>query len=145
VSRSSYSARTAAVAALLALAIAGCGGGSKRPAVFKTSGKITYRNQPAGGAFVVLHPKHSACPDAPRPTAHVRPDGTFEATTFDTADGAPAGEYVVTVQWRKLVKQNGEWTPGADLIPARYASPQTSDLTIRIAAGDNNLPPITLR
>ena len=71
-------------------------------------------------------------------------DGTFEPTTFDTADGAPAGEYVVTIEWRKLVNDRGEWTPGPNLLPAKYGDPSKSDVVVKIAAGQNDLPPIAL-
>ncbi|HZN33350.1 MAG TPA: hypothetical protein VFB80_06000 [Pirellulaceae bacterium] len=139
-----FKLRCCSLIALALPALAGCGNEAQRTPVFKTVGSITFRNQPAVGAFVVLHPK-GATAGTPRPTAHVKADGTFEATTFETADGAPLGEYIVTVQRRKLVKQNGDWTPGPNLIPDRYADPATSHLTIRIAEGENNLEPIVLR
>ena len=139
-------AALSAIVALGSLALAGCGGsGPDRIPVFKTSGRITFKNQPANGAFLVLHPKNVAIPNAPRPTAHVKADGTFEPTTFDTADGAPAGEYVVTVEWRKLVNDRGEWVPGPNLLPAKYSDPAKSDVIVKIAAGQNDLPAIVLR
>jgi hypothetical protein len=113
--------------------------------VFKTAGTITFHGQPPAGALVVLHPQGAAGPDAPRPIAHVQADGSFAATTFDTADGAPAGEYVVTVEWQKLVNVRGEWQPGPNLLPARYASPATSDVIVRVVEGSNELAPIVLR
>ena len=135
-----------AIVALGCLALAGCGGGGPdRIPVFKTAGRITFKNQPASGAFLVLHPKNVATPNAPRPTAHVQADGTFQPTTFDSADGAPAGEYVVTVEWRKLVNDRGEWVPGPNLLPAKYSDPARSDVIVKIAAGQNDLPPIALR
>jgi hypothetical protein len=132
--------------ALASLILAGCGGqGPDRVPVFKTAGKITFRNQPVDGAFLVLHPKGAATPDVPHPTAHVKPDGTFEPTTFLAADGAPAGEYVVTIEWRKLVNVGGEWTPGPNLLPPKYSNPATSDLIVKVAEGKNDLPAIVLR
>ncbi len=136
----------AAMALLAAAALTGCGGGPDRIPVFKASGKITFNNQPVDGAFLVLHPKGAApSGDVPKPTALVKPDGTFEPTTFDSADGAPAGDYVVTIEWRKLVNTGGEWAPGPNLLPVKYSNPETSDLVIHVAEGSNELPPITLR
>ena len=136
----------AAIVAIAMLAFCGCGdSGSQRVPVFKTAGKITFNNRPVDGAFLVLHPKAAAAADVPRPTAHVQPDGSFEPTTFDSADGAPAGEYVVTVEWRKLINDRGEWVPGPNLLPAKYSNPATSGVTVMVAEGKNELPAITLR
>jgi hypothetical protein len=136
----------ATLVAIASLALTGCSeSGPQRIPVFKTAGKITFNNQPVDGAFLVLHPKAASSPDVPKPTAHVKPDGSFEPTTFDTADGAPAGEYVVTVQWQKLVKVGGEWVPGPNLLPGKYSNPATSDVIVKVAEGKNELPAITLR
>jgi hypothetical protein len=135
------------MALLAAAASIGCGGGgADRIPVYKAAGKITFNNQPPSGAFVVLHPKGAAPQtDVPKPTALVKADGTFEPTTFDSADGAPAGDYVVTIEWRKLVHTGGEWIPGPNVLPARYSNPATSDLVVRVAEGENAWPPLTLR
>jgi hypothetical protein len=128
------------------LLLAGCGSrGPDRVPVFKTAGTVTFRNQPVDGAFLVLHPKLTTPADVPKPTALVKPDGSFEPTTFTTDDGAPAGEYVVTVEWYMLVNVAGEWTRGPNLLPARYSSPKTSDVIVKVAAGQNSLPAIVLR
>jgi hypothetical protein len=66
-------------------------------------------------------------------------------TTFDGNDGAPEGEYVVTVQWYKPVRQNNEVVGGPNVLPAKYASAKTSDLRITVAAGENRLNPIQIR
>ena len=125
-------------------ALAGCGQqGPARVPVFKTTGKVLFQNQPVAGALVVLHPR-GAAPDAPRPTAQVKPDGTFEATTFDSGDGAPAGEYIVTVQWFPARKVAGDFVPGPNVLPKKYSTPETSDLIVRVAEAENSLRPITL-
>jgi BON domain len=134
------------VALLAGLLLIGCGrSGPSRVATHPTKGVITYQGQPVGGAFVALHPKEAAAAEVPTPTAIVQPDGSFAVTTYDAGDGLPEGEYVVTVQWRKAVKQGGEYLPGPNLLPAKYGKPETSDLVIRIAAGQNELAPITLK
>jgi hypothetical protein len=132
---------------IVALLLAGCDdSGPIRVPVFKAAGKITFNNQPLEGAFLVLHPKVAAATtDVPKPTALVKPDGSLEPTTFNSADGAPAGEYVVTVEWRKLVNVGGEWTPGPNLLPPKDSKPETSGVVIQVAEGSSELPPITLR
>ncbi|HEY2826680.1 MAG TPA: hypothetical protein VGJ04_03690, partial [Pirellulales bacterium] len=80
------------------------------------------------------------------PTAQVKPDGTFDLSSYAANDGAPPGEYKVTVQWHKTVKPaGGDPTLGPNLLPPQYRRPDTSPLTVVIAAGPNQLNPIVLK
>ena len=111
------------VALVTGMLLAGCGqAGPPRVATHPTKGSITYQGQPVSGAFVALHPKNRQQPEAPTATAVVQPDGTFAVTTYDAGDGVPEGEYVVTVQWRKIAKSGGEYLPGPNLL-ARQIQP----------------------
>lgn len=118
--------------------------GSRLPA-HPTQGTITFEGQPIPGAFLVLHPQDEAASGNPTATAHVQSDGTFAVSTYDSGDGAPAGDYVVTVQWSKLLKFNGEVAPGPNILPQKYSNPATSGVIVHVAEGDNTLAPITLR
>src|SRR5437764_3720406 len=101
-----HSASSLAAMAAISLALVGCGKPvSSRTPVYKASGKISFEGQVPEGALVVLHPKNASSPTALRPTAHVQPDGTFQLTTYETGDGAPVGDYVVTVSWQRAVQQ----------------------------------------
>jgi hypothetical protein len=134
------------VAIVVLLVLAGCGrSGPPRAATNPTTGSITYQGQPIVGAFLALHPKAGAAADVPTATAVVRPDGKFAVTTYDTGDGVPEGDYVVTVQWRKATKSGGEFVPGPNLLPAKYTRPESSDVVVHVASGTNELPPIVLK
>ena len=112
-------------------------------AVHPTKGKITFKGQPIPGAMVTLHPK-TAVTDVPKPRASVGKDGEFTFTTFSGKDGAPEGEYTVTVVWYKPIRKGADVQAGPNVIPKKYTAPQTSDLQVRIAAGQNELPAIQL-
>ena len=134
-------AAAAVVVPLLFVAGRGWFGNTDKVPVHPAQGKATFDGKPMANATVFLHPTGVKNPDYPRPRGLVREDGTFTLGTYTKDDGAPAGEYAVTVQWlRKL--------PGRDLpasvLPPRYAKPETSGLVVRIEAGDNNLPAIKL-
>jgi len=134
------------VAIVVLLVLAGCGrSGPPRAATNPTTGSITYQGQPIVGAFLALPPKAGAAGDVPTATAVVRPDGKFAVTTYDTGDGVPEGDYVVTVQWRKATKSGGEFVPGPNLLPAKYTRPESSDVVVHVASGTNELPPIVLK
>lgn len=135
----------AAFALALTFVASGCGDDGDRTAVHPTSGKLTYEGIVPEGALVVLHPKDATSPYAVRPTAKVQSDGSFALTTYETGDGAPAGDYVVTVTWAQAVQVGGDFVPGPELIPPKYQKPQTSDLVVSVAEGDNDLAPIVIR
>jgi hypothetical protein len=113
-------------------------------AVHPVSGAIQFRGQPMGGAFITLH-ANGASADSPLPRASVQPDGSFALTTYNGHDGAPAGEYVLTVHWYKPVKHGDDWVGGPNVLPSKYASPRTSGLLVTVAEGENHLQPIQLR
>ena len=75
-------------------------------------------------------------------------DGSFSPTTYASDDGAPAGDYAVTVAWvREQDNQNApleEQRPPQNLVPERYSKTETSGLTVQIKPGPNELAPFHL-
>jgi hypothetical protein len=69
-------------------------------------------------------------------------------TTYDQGDGAPAGDYGVTVEWwlssATARTPEGDSRPPTNRLPARYARVETSKLRVRIAAETNQIPVIQL-
>jgi hypothetical protein len=142
--------RTAALigcGGLLAAAV-GCSdaGGAARVPVFPVKGTVRFEGRPASGAFVVFHPRSAPRPgeETPRSTGQVQPDGAFELTTTSQADGAPAGDYAVTVQWTKLIKQGGDTVAGPNVIPPIYGRPETTPLKVTVKDAPNQLDPFNI-
>jgi hypothetical protein len=137
-----------AVLAVVA-AFAGCsegGAGAKAP-VFPVKGAVRFEGEPAAGAFVVFHPQKPAKPGEeapPRSTGQVQPDGTFELTTNSQADGAPAGDYAVTVSWTKLITQGKDAVAGPNVIPPVYSKPETTPWKVTVKDGANQLEPYSI-
>lgn len=135
----------------LALCFAAVGCGAKqdpnRLPVFPASGKVTFQGQPPVGALVVLHPKVSTPQnESVRPRAYVKADGSFELSSYESNDGAPAGDYAVVVVWPKPVKSpSGEASAGPNVLPPKYARPETSPAIVKIAEGSNQLNPIIVK
>ncbi len=113
-----------------------------RKEVFPVRGKLLVDNQPAPGAMLVLHPLNTAA-EAERPFGKVGADGSYELTTYEGKDGAPAGDYIVTAQWQISADKEapGPW-PNA--LPPIYSDPKQSDLKVTIAPGVNELQPFSL-
>jgi len=123
----------------LGVAVFTLSGGPPCP-VHPAAGVARTGKTPLIGAQIRLHPRGMTLPDDAVPTATVQADGTFTLTTFTKGDGAPAGEYVATVQWFRVAKDG---SVGGNSLPKRYASPTTSPLTVTIREGANTLPPFT--
>jgi hypothetical protein len=133
-----------AMLALLAVLVLSCGGARRKP-VYPVRGQVfAGKDQPAAGALIVFHPVAEDDPNKPR--ALVEEDGSFSLTTYDKGDGAPEGEYVVTIEWRPpsanpfAAKKNEP-----DKLKGRYVDPKKSKLHFRIEKkAENVLDPIRL-
>ena len=120
-----------------------CGSCAKkdvRVPVYPVRGQVLVQDKPAPKAFVVFHPADMQGPQALRPYGHVAEDGSFKLTTYEPGDGAPAGEYRVTVVW--LANSGGEDPP--DLLKGRYRNPTESPLKATIRNAPNELSPFKL-
>jgi hypothetical protein len=100
-------------------------------------GRILFESTPLANAYVVLN-STSKETRPPRADAFTAADGTFSLSTYTANDGAPAGDYKVTVVWRKPFF-TAEGKLGPNLLPARYASAETSGLTFTVKRGENRL------
>jgi hypothetical protein len=133
------------LAAALLTAVAGCSKDNRLP-VFPVKGTVSVQGVKADNAQLLLHavdPK-SVAGLATKPMAIAGADGTFAVTTYVTGDGAPAGEYIVTVDWRN--KAEGALDAGPpDKLRGRYANPMSSPLRVKVEKQPNDLPPFELQ
>src|SRR5262245_22118422 len=105
--------RLLGVAALAGLGLLACSCGIKdRKTVYPTRIRVVNaQGRPVAAATVGFHPQ-----DAPDDARH-KPAGTTDAegnvalTTYEEKDGAPAGEYAVTVEWRPVPKSPADAPP----------------------------------
>ncbi len=132
--------------AAAALAASGCGKPQDgQVPLFPVKGQISWEGGPIPGALVVLHPVGTLSAGVPAPRGQVDQNGKFSLTTFKAGDGAPAGEYVVTVQWQRVVGKGDDAQVTPNVLSPKYSDPRTSDLRVRVAEGANDLAPILLR
>lgn len=127
-----------ALTALMSV-MAGCQKVDKVPA-HPVRGSVMYKGKPAAGVVVVLRP---VAGQAARPSSGTTAaDGTFRISTFSLDDGAPAGEYVVTLTWPRTqtdAASGDELTE--DLLKGRYSDPAKSARKITVRDGENVLDP----
>jgi hypothetical protein len=123
--------------ALLVFGIASCGRDDHKP-VFPVRGQVFFQDKPASGALVLFHPVNDPDPQAPRPRGRVDPDGAFVLSTYAVSDGAPAGDYVVTIDWRQPTIP-GRGGGGPSLLPPQYSTPEASPLRATVREETNDL------
>ncbi len=139
-------------------ALAGCGG-SDRPDTYPVTGTLTLNGKPVEGAEISFYGEGAARVAGGRTNA----DGKYSLTTFETNDGAVAGDHVVTIVKRKpkgefsgpMDAENPGEAYGAameaaasgepdaltiDELPVEYASKDSSTLkrTVIKDGGDQN-------
>ncbi|GEM_PF-788126 len=116
--------------------------GSDREVVYPVRGRVVDRqNQPAKGARVVFHPVGQTGKSL-RPLGYVDEQGEYQLTTYERNDGAPAGEYIITVEWRQPPPHPfAADKEGRDLLGGKYSSPDTSELRFRVEPKAENVVP----
>ena len=138
--------------ALTVLLLASCGSDEPEPplAAYPVEGQVLFQGKPTPLARIEFHPIGGS-PELQkfRPTAQADDEGRFQISTFGLRDGAPEGQYKVTVVW------NGP-DPGTDLqtvntdefsyapnrLDNKYAEANTTPLTATISSGANKLEPL---
>ncbi len=116
--------------------------GAARDRVVVT-GSLKFDGKAPAGAKLVFHPlKIEGETLGAAPNARVKDDGSFSVSSYKPDDGAPAGEYAVTVEWFKVDDQGA---PGPNVIPTLYSSPTTSPIKVTVSAGGpTTLDPIAI-
>src|SRR5205823_7271227 len=99
--RSPLRARLWVLACYCAIILCGCG---SRTSLYSVRGEVFFNGKPAEGALVVFHPVEDKDGKATRPRGTVEGDGSFTLSSHAKGDGAPAGEYIVTINWLDLAK-----------------------------------------
>ena len=128
--------------AMLAFGLASCSKSEGRKPTFPATGKVLLPDgKPAEHALVVFHPVGDGA-SMTKPRGKVGADGTYKLTTYDTDDGAPAGDYRVTVElW---LAGKGDEPPSNRLNP-KYSKPESANLSTTVGTGPTQIKAIELK
>src|SRR5262245_28964183 len=126
------------LAAIFASTTVGCGSGGEGLAVVK--GKISYKGKAVPNGTVNFLP---ADPNKPSATGEIQSDGTYSLKTFQSSrasDGAVIGKHKVVIvamqdMASRLPEERVPLPP--PIVPIKYTSPATSDLTAEVEDKDN--------
>ena len=139
--------RMTRIASLLAsiTVCCGCGGGKPWDSVQAVTGVVTYKGNPVKDADLAFFPLDSEFPESVRPWAKSKENGEFVLSTYNNGDGAPSGRYKVTVVHHEVTLSRDTLTTKPNDLPKKYASPETTDLTIEVKNGETKLEPFDLK
>ena len=114
--------------------------------VFPASGKILYQGKPLAGVVLLFHSTDFNQKIKSQATAD--DDGKFVVTTFKSADGAPEGDYIITL----VVPSNESDSTREDAatesrlrkegpvrFPSKYQNPTTSPLKVKVTKNQPDL------
>ena len=148
IQRSRYVMRSAMAGMLLVGLAVGCDRGPKMAPVV---GTVTVNGEPIKLGTIMFYPSSG------RPaTGQIGSDGTYSLTTLEPGDGAPPGEYVVTIDAVEVAESTPaptsleeEIAAGASgkapestitfLVPEKYADRTSTPLTATVKDEDNTI------
>lgn len=114
---------------------------------FPVAGQVLVDGKPAVRAEVRLIPKTPLKDPLNRsiePYGFVEEDGMFHISTYRENDGAPVGEYAITVAWPVITVEGGEETFGPDRFQNRYKHPSSPVTIFRVEDVSNLIPTLNL-
>ena len=124
----------------LLLILAGCSSSSGLSGLTPCEGTVTYKGEPVVGAVITFHPSG----DTRASGAVAGGDGRFKVTTLQPEDGITPGNFRVTIvkyeeygpQLPQVMSDDGimvdQSRPQRNILPGKYANPDTSGLTANI-------------
>ena len=142
--------------ALLVLFAIGCGGEEKPTGQLKAYpvfGKVNFEGKSLKNAEIKLFnmEKDDMAKNQvlPRPKGRVKEDGTFFISTYKAGDGAPIGEYALTISWKGDLKGFDEEEDDLDdlpeLLPYKYTVPMQTTVRVIVTEGENEVPEINIK
>jgi len=134
--------RVLAAGALIAL-VSACG--KRGIPLYPVKGSVRINGEPAKDVNVmftpVAAPQGGATPLSP--AAVTGEDGSFRLMSFKPGDGAPAGDYQVTIIYP--MNRFNKHLSGIDRLKGKFADPKKSGLTAKVEPKSNDLPPFELK
>ncbi len=131
------------VAGALVALVSSCS--SKGPRLYSVTGMVRINGEPARDVNIMFTPVTplEGVTEPLSPSAVTGDDGTYHLMSFKPGDGAPAGDYQVTVSYP--MSRFNKHLNGVDRLKGKFANPKTSGLTAKVEPKSNELAPFDLK
>jgi hypothetical protein len=124
------------VPAMFCLLLCSCGEqGPPRKETYPVTGEVYVDGKPAAKLAVRCTDVDGIDKESPTlSSAFTDEMGKFQIATYESADGVPEGEYVLTFTWGEWNLISGQYG-GPDKLNNRYNDPKTSDQRFKVEKG----------
>lgn len=115
---------------------------------YPVSGLVMVNGKPAVRAEVRMRPTKPLLDPLKRsvePYGIVDAEGMFRICTYRENDGAPPGEYAITIVWPTVTVDGGEEVFGPDRLNGRYGNPLSPVTMFTVLETSNLIPSIDLK
>ena len=141
--------RTTPLGFALLVCLVGCSGTDEnRLTVYDAQGTVLIDGEPVAGAKVTFYGATDDLrgPGTIIPCGVTDASGVYRLSSYETEDGAPAGEFNVTVSWPAAIPAgvDEEMYKPQDRLGNRYSNPAKSGITLTVPPGGGELPPLEL-
>jgi hypothetical protein len=92
--------------------------------------------------MVIFTPQYPTKAGEPHPYARVGEDGTFVVSTYGKGDGAPMGEYVITIHWADCPPRPHNARNRVDKLHGQYGDPQKFEIAYSVEKRKDNVVPL---
>jgi hypothetical protein len=135
----------AVMAATLCLIFAGCrSGGLPKPSTEPVTGTVIFKGKPLSGVKITFHPNFDIGPVQFLPNGLTDKQGRFTLSTTAAGDGAPVGDYTVTLELPVVTTNKAGLETEVDFWKGKHADAKTSQWKVTIQKGENALEPYRL-
>jgi hypothetical protein len=110
---------------------------------YPVKGTVLVDGKPAKDVMVSFHPKEITGDKPYVPTGQTDEKGEFNLSTYVTNDGAPAGEYDVTIVWPERYNPISTLWEG-DKLNKQYSDKTKTPLRVTVEKQPQQLPPFEL-
>ncbi len=130
---------------LVCCGVAGCAPSNPWDTPYPATGSVTFKGKAVENAELTLFPTDPKAPETVRPRARTTADGKFVVTTYQEGDGAPVGQYKVTIIHNEVAVSKDTIVAKPNDLPVKYSKLESTDLNVTIVAGKNEIPAFELR
>jgi len=133
---------TPATLCLAFFMVTGCG--QSGPKLHPVRGTVLVNKKPAAEALVFMHRKGRNSLEEQVPFGKADKDGSFKVMNGNSGEGAPEGEYTLTVYWPDMSKPEDGNGGRPDALNGAYDKVAQSKLTFTVKSGQNTIPTLEL-